>query len=107
MRKNPPAWAPKDKRSAALRGAERRGEPRRPLSATVWLSFQDPQPHELELQLLDISASGFRTSDTNVDLASGQYVRFRHGEGSGHARVVWHRVLPDHVETGFLVVNAV
>jgi len=98
--------APNDSHSAELRGAERRREARRPASGTVRLSFQDPQHRELELQLLDISVSGFRTSDRTVDLASGQYVRFRHPEGAGHARVVWHRVMPDHVETGFLVVDA-
>jgi hypothetical protein len=107
MNKNPPAPGLHSKGRADLQGAERRREPRRPASGTVRLSLQDPVPREMELPLMDVSASGFRAIDYGAGLASGQAVRFQHMEASGHARVIWHRVLPDHMETGFLVVDAV
>jgi len=85
---------------------ERRHEPRHASSSTVRLSLDGPPPQELELQLMDVSKSGFRTTDNGADLQSGECVRFRHLEGSGRARVVWHRVMPDHTETGFLVLGS-
>jgi hypothetical protein len=54
---------------------------------------------------LDVSTSGFRISHRHGLLALGTDVAFRHLEAAGHARVVWNWVLPDHVETGFVVIR--
>jgi hypothetical protein len=39
-------------------------------------------------------------------LAAGQLVEFAHLEASGHARVMWNRIIEERVETGFLVIAA-
>lgn len=86
-------------------GADRRREPRRPASGPVCLTLKTPSPHELDAELLDVSTSGFRISHRHGLLALGTDVAFRHLEAAGHARVVWNWVLPDHVETGFVVIR--
>ena len=84
---------------------DRRREPRRPVSGTVRLNMEDPLPRALELELKDISAAGFRAVHTHGALARGQDVLFHHPQGAGRARVVWNLVLPDRVETGFMVLG--
>jgi len=85
--------------------ADRRREPRRPASGPVSLTLKAPVPRELDAELLDVSTSGFRISHCHGLLALGTDVSFRHPEAAGHARVVWNWVLPDHVETGFVVIR--
>ena len=85
---------------------ERRRDTRRPAAGTVRLHLEDPLPRDLEFELMDVSASGFRAVHQSGALPCGQDVLFRHPDGAGYARVVWNRVLPDHVETGFMVLAA-
>ena len=95
MNKNLPTPAPR----------ERRREPRRSACGTVRLHLEDPLPRDLEFELLDVSASGFRAVHRTGALPCGQDVLFRHLEGAGCARIAWNRVLPDQVETGFMVLR--
>lgn len=59
---------------------------------------------EFTARLMDVSASGFRAAHGRAALQTGVELSFRHPEGTGRARVVWTRILPDHVESGFVVV---
>lgn len=95
MNRNPPTPNPRDRRREARHAA----------SGTVRLRVTDPLPRELDLTLMDISMSGFRAAHRHGTLDCGQDVLFRHPQGSGSARVVWNLVLPDHVETGFMVLR--
>jgi len=78
---------------------------RHPATGTVRLHLEDPLPRDLEMQLMDVSASGFRAAHRSTALSCGQSVRFHHAKGAGSARVAWNLVLPDRVETGFMVVR--
>jgi len=91
--------------NAAVDWTERRREPRRPASGPVRLGLKSPSPQELDAELMDVSTSGFRIRHRYGPLALGSDVVFRHPEAAGHARVVWNWVLPDHVETGFVVIR--
>lgn len=68
------------------------------------LILEDPQILEISAELLDLSRSGFRASHHYSSLHSGQEVRFASDLSRGRARVMWNRIMPDHVETGFLIV---
>jgi len=83
---------------------EKRREARRTASGSVHVKFTDPAPLEIDGQLMDVSASGFRMSHDCAWLHSGQVVEFAHVEATGRARVMWNRILAGGVETGFLVV---
>jgi hypothetical protein len=87
-------------------GHEKRKEPRRKAEGAVRVRFANPQPVDIEGQLMDLSPSGFRMAHTCVSLTAGQVVDFAHIEAVGRARVMWNRVLAERVETGFLVVAA-
>jgi hypothetical protein len=87
------------------RGHEKRREERRLATGAVHVRFSDPQPTEVQGHLIDISASGFRMAHRCTLLMAGQVVDFSHIEASGKARVMWNRILPERVETGFLVVG--
>ena len=82
---------------------EKRREARRSASGIVHVKFTDPEPLEIDGELLDISTSGFRMTHACTSLHSGQVVEFAHIEASGRARVMWNRILAGGVETGFLV----
>jgi hypothetical protein len=86
--------------------AEQRREARRPGSGAVRIAFADPVPLEIEGRLVDVSDHGFRMSHQCPELATGQVVEFRHVEGKGQARVVWNRISPERIESGFLVLSA-
>ena len=88
------------------RGTEQRREPRRPATGVVRVRFSDLQEVHIEGRLMDISPSGFRMAHSFASLAAGQLVEFSHAEAKGHARVMWNRILPERVETGFLVLAA-
>lgn len=82
---------------------EKRREARRAASGNVRVKFTDPEPLEIDGELIDISTSGFRMTHACTSLQSGQVVEFAHVEASGRARVMWNRILAGGVETGFLV----
>jgi hypothetical protein len=81
-----------------------RKEPRRPVSGEVRVRFENPHRREIQGQLVDLSASGFRMAHEYAALEAGQIVEFSHVEAAGRARVVWNRIADARVETGFLVV---
>ena len=85
---------------------DRRAEPRNGADGEVRLSFEEPVHQEIQGRLVDYSNSGFRAVHDCSELHTGQLVRFRHVVASGTARVMWNRILPERVESGFLVVAA-
>jgi hypothetical protein len=85
---------------------EKRREARQPAQGPVWIHFDNPQSIEIQGQLVDVSASGFRVSHGYSSLEAGQTVDFSHSGAKGVARVMWNRILDRTVETGFLVVTA-
>ena len=85
--------------------AEQRREERRPGQGAVKVRFADPNPHEFEGRLVDVSNGGFRMAHGCIELAAGQVVEFRHVEARGSARVVWNRILGEVVESGFVVLT--
>jgi hypothetical protein len=90
-------------KSAAVE--EKRREPRQPAHGPVWIHFDNPQSIEIQGQLIDVSANGFRMSHGYPSLGAGQVVNFSHQSAKGSARVMWNRILDRTVETGFLVVS--
>ena len=84
---------------------EQRREVRRPASGSVRLNFSNPEATEIRGTLLDVSANGFRMLHECTSLNAGQIVRFAHAEATGEAQIVWNRILPDRVESGFLIVG--
>ena len=84
---------------------EKRREARRAATGSVRVKFTDPQPLEIDGELIDMSTSGFRMTHECTLLQSGQVVEFAHVEASGRARVMWNRILAGGVETGFLVFS--
>ncbi len=84
---------------------EKRREPRQPAQGPVWIHFENPQSIEIQGQLVDVSASGFRMSHGYPSLGAGQTVEFSHPSAKGVARVMWNRILDRTVESGFLIVS--
>jgi hypothetical protein len=89
----------------AAAAEEKRREPRQPAQGPVWIHFDNPQSIEIQGQLVDVSASGFRMSHGYASLEAGQVVEFSRAGAKGVARVMWNRILDRAVETGFLVVS--
>ena len=85
--------------------AERRRETRNPARGEVSLFLDDPKPLEIRGRLFDCSDHGFRAAHDRTALCAGQEVRFRHARANGRARVVWNRILAEHVESGFLILD--
>jgi len=85
--------------------ADRRRDPRHAASGKVQLKFENHPRREVEADLMDIGASGFRARHRHGSLPLGANTAFRHAEGAGRARVVWNWMYPDHVETGFVIVR--
>ncbi len=88
-----------------MSATEKRREPRRIATGSVRIRFHDQKPVEIEGRLMDISPGGFRMAHHVSSLAAGQVVEFAHIEAKGRARVIWNRILPECVETGFLVLR--
>jgi len=82
---------------------ERRRHPRTPAIGAVKLVFHDPRPIVVQGRLLDVSQSGFRAAHDSI-LETGREVSFEFAARSGKARVVWNRVLGDHIESGFFII---
>jgi hypothetical protein len=85
--------------------ADRRSHSRKPVTGPVWLNCWDTLPFQIRGQLLDCSASGFRAFHDSARLRVGQAVTFLHARGAGRAVVVWNRVLPDSVQSGFHILR--
>jgi ribosomal protein L35AE/L33A len=68
---------------------DRRRDLRHAASGKVQLRFEGGSPGEVEADLMDISASGFRLRHRHGSLPLGANVAFRHPEAAGKARVVW------------------
>ena len=83
---------------------EKRREPRWPTRGGVMLVVEDGATFEIEGQMVDLSASGFRAAHAHPGLRNGQTVYFQHERGAGQARVMWNRIAGSQVETGFLVL---
>ena len=83
--------------------SDRRTEPRRCVSVRVHLrpeGFAASVPG----RIMDINSTGFRARHSFQALVSGHIVEFAYGSQLGRARVVWTRILSDHVESGFLIL---
>ncbi len=87
--------------------SDRRAEPRHETEEDLWLAFDEPVRQEVGCTLVDYSHSGFRAIHRCSDLRTGQVVQFRYSRASGLARVIWNRILPDRVESGFFVFPTV
>lgn len=85
--------------------ADRRREPRRPASGELQLKFESEPRSEVNVDLVDVSASGFRVSHRHGALPLGANASFRYPEAAGKARVVWNWMQADHVETGFVIIR--
>lgn len=81
---------------------EQRREPRRAVKGNVRVSGVRG---EIEGQLVDVSASGFRMAHAESSFEPGQVVEFGHAEAAGKARVIWNRISAGRVETGFFIVE--
>ncbi|HUO28631.1 MAG TPA: PilZ domain-containing protein [Bryobacteraceae bacterium] len=84
---------------------EKRREPRCAASGNVRLRFEGDGPGEVHAELLDVSASGFRTKHQRGLLPLGAIAAFHHPEAAGRARVVWNWMQDSHVESGFVIVS--
>ena len=85
---------------------ERRSERGDGASGEVLLYIQEPLACRIPARLLDTSATGFRAAHHFAALSAGQEIRYRREGGQGRARVVWTRILPGHVETGFALIQS-
>jgi hypothetical protein len=85
-------------------GPENRKEPRLPAEGAVRIWFTNPERFEIQGKLMDVSVSGFRMAHEFSTLQAGQVVEFSRDDMSGHARVIWNRIVNTRVETGFLLV---
>jgi hypothetical protein len=82
---------------------DRRAETRRtePGDVTLWLNGS---ALTVPGHLIDVAKSSFRARHNAPTLRPSHIVEFELAGVSGHARVVWTRVLGDQVESGFLIL---
>ena len=90
--------------AAEWSGIERRKEARSQTAGEIELTIPGSKPITFEGQLSDISPSGFQVLHSFSSLRSGQEVLFSHAQGRGRARVMWTRVVPGSVSSGFFVL---
>jgi hypothetical protein len=83
---------------------ERRAETRRPAEGKVTLWLNGSALAAIPGHLLDIAESGFRAQHGSPTLRPGAIIEFELPGVKGRARVVWTRILGEHVESGFLIV---
>ena len=83
---------------------DRRREPRIQAQGAVEIIVEDPVPRRVEGELMDYSTQGFRAQHHDAGIASGTLVRFRHASAQGEAKVMWVRILPGRIESGFFIV---
>jgi hypothetical protein len=84
--------------------SDRRTEPRRPASGQVKLRPEGFATTSVPGQMMDVNSGGFRARHSFQTLVSGHIVDFVYGSLEGRARVVWTRIVSDHVESGFLIL---
>jgi hypothetical protein len=84
---------------------EQRREERESAVGEVWLILEGSRTGELVGRLLDSSHSGFRALHNDSTLSTGQRVRFSHDKRQGRALVMWNRILNQHTESGFLILD--
>jgi hypothetical protein len=84
--------------------SDRRRQPRRSTHGQVKLRPEGFATASIPGQMVDISSSGFRARHSHQALGSGHIVEFAYGKLEGRARVVWTRIVSDHVESGFLIL---
>jgi hypothetical protein len=84
--------------------SDRRAELRRPASGHVEIRPEGFPAISVPGEMVDINGSGFRARHSCQALGSGRIVEFSYGSVQGRARVVWARILSDHVESGFLIL---
>ena len=72
-------------------------------SGEVTLYLDQPVVLQINAQLLDISASGFRAKHMYPALQNGMIIHVRIEEVESSAIVVWNRIMDDCVETGFIL----
>lgn len=84
---------------------DRRNAVRHKANGSVSLRLSEESNGNFEGRLLDISSTGFRVRHAHSQLRSGQECDFTLPGSSGKARVVWNRITPEHIETGFLILN--
>jgi len=87
--------------------ADRRAEQRWPASGHVKIRPEGFPAISVPGEMVDIHGSGFRARHSFQALGSGRIVEFAYGSVQGRARVVWTRILSDHVESGFLILPPV
>ena len=87
-----------------LNPADRRTEPRRPASGHVEIRPEGFPAISVLGEMVDINNSGFRARHSQQALGSGRIAEFTYGSVEGRARVVWTRILSDHVESGFMIL---
>jgi hypothetical protein len=85
--------------------ADRRSATRHKSAGTVAFHFRDGVTVDFEARLLDVSATGFRVRHSNAGLRSGLECEFSLPGTNGRARIVWNRITPEHIETGFLILD--
>ena len=84
--------------------SEKRREPRAPAEGAVRIVLNQSGAEEIVGRLMDVSASGFRAAHNHAALPKGRTVKFQHAAAWGQARVIWNRITPDAIETGFLIL---
>ncbi|MCW5979244.1 MAG: PilZ domain-containing protein [Bryobacteraceae bacterium] len=84
---------------------DHRKEPRFVCQGDVRITAFEPGSRHFGGELLDISNHGFRVSYNAEMLPSGAEVSFAHRFFRGRARVMWSRHLPDHNESGCMVLR--
>jgi hypothetical protein len=84
---------------------ERRAEARRAAGGEVTLWLNGSALTTVSGHLIDIAKSGFRAQHHSPALSPGRIVEFDLAGVNGRAQVVWTRILPEHVESGFLILG--
>ena len=87
--------------------SDRRAELRRPASGHVRIRPEGFPAVSIPGEMVDINGSGFRARHSFQALGAGRVVEFAYGSVQGRARVVWTRILSDHVDSGFLILPPV
>ena len=64
-----------------------------------------PGSKEFRGNLMDYSRRGFRAAHPQTSLSAGQRLRFHHAFGEGLAVVMWNRIVDQHVESGFFILD--
>ena len=84
---------------------QRREQRRRAQGVASVRPKNDRQSPWLEVQLVDVSDSGFRLAHIDTTFFAGQELDFAHPHAVGTARVVWNRILDGRVETGCMILT--